>query len=419
MALTLPTPAVSVVIVNYNVRHFLELCLDSLQQAAGEVAVEIIVIDNHSSDGSRQLLPEKFPSVRFVWNLGNSGFATACNQGWKLASGKWVLFLNPDTIVPENFFHLTLPFLESQKDLGATGVRMVDGSGNYLPESKRGFPTPEAAFFKITGLHKLFPGSRRFARYHLGHLDPRQIQEVDIISGACMFVSRKALLRTRGFDEDFFMYGEDIDLSYRLREAGLKNMYFPAVTIIHFKGESTQRDTHAYVRRFYKAMRIFIEKHYEEGGKKYLLGPMKLAIAVRGLASHCARLPSRLLKPRPRPVSNYAIAGDRESTEAAITIFRSACEEKNITTSLIVSEGEPREQLLAALESMDAGGIILCHGAISYGDMIACVERLGPKRRMYFMASPGRAIVSSISRKEQGTVWSLREARIDAVASKA
>jgi GT2 family glycosyltransferase len=252
----------SVIIVNYNVKHFLEQCLYAVQKAAERVSAEIIVIDNNSSDGSVEYLEPLFPAVQWISNKENTGFGRACNQGLRLSKGKYVLFLNPDTILPENCFRQCISFLEEHPGAGALGVKMLDGAGKFLKESKRSFPSPSTSLFKLIGLSKLFPRSKIFARYYLGHLDENSNHEVEVLAGAFMMVKREVLKKTGGFDEAFFMYGEDVDLSYRIHRAGYKNFYYAGCSIIHFKGESSRKRSINYVRMFYTAMSIFVRKHY-------------------------------------------------------------------------------------------------------------------------------------------------------------
>ena len=227
---------------------------------------EIILIDNNSTDGSLDYLQPRFPAVHFIANTVNVGFGKACNQGLQQAKGDYILFLNPDTIVPEDCFEKCMTFFTSHPDAGALGVKMLDGGGEFLKESKRSFPSPATSLYKLSGLSKLFPKSRTFSNYHLGHLDENKEHEVDVLAGAFMMVRKDVLDKTGGFDEVFFMYGEDVDLSYRIQKAGYKNYYFPGTEIIHFKGESTKKGSMNYVRMFYNAMSIFVRKHY--GGNK-------------------------------------------------------------------------------------------------------------------------------------------------------
>src|SRR5574338_177925 len=256
----------SVIIVNYNVKHFLEQCLYSVRRAAGNLQAEIIVVDNLSEDNSLAYLQPQFSEVQFLANRENAGFSKACNQGLSLSKGTYVLFLNPDTIVPEDCFEKCIQFLESHPDAGALGVKMLDGAGRFLKESKRSFPSPSAALYKLFGLSRIFPRSKIFSKYHLGNLDPNQTQEVDVLAGAFMMIKKEVLDKTGGFDEIFFMYGEDVDLSYRIQKAGYKNYYFAGSSIIHFKGESTRKGTLNYIRMFYNAMSIFVRKRY--GGSR-------------------------------------------------------------------------------------------------------------------------------------------------------
>jgi GT2 family glycosyltransferase len=256
----------SVIIVNYNVKHFLEQCLCSVQKAMAGLQAEVMVIDNASSDNSIAYLEPRFPGIHFIANQSNLGFAKACNQGIALAKGKYVLFLNPDTIIPEDGFRKCLSFLESHAGAGALGVKMLDGKGRFLKESKRAFPSPLTSMFKLFGLSRLFPRSGIFSKYHLGHLNENENHEVDVLAGAFMMIKKEVLDKTGGFDEIFFMYGEDVDLSYRVQKAGYTNYYFAEASIIHFKGESTRKGSMNYVKMFYNAMSIFVRKHY--GGRK-------------------------------------------------------------------------------------------------------------------------------------------------------
>lgn len=252
----------SIIIVNHNVRCFLEQCLYSLRAAAVDIEHEVIVVDNASCDDSREYLPDRFPEVRYLWNEQNQGFGRACNQGARASFGRHILFLNPDTIVPEDCLQRCLSHFEQHPSVGALGVRMHNASGVFLRESKRSFPTPSTAFLKLSGLSSLFPQSPLFAEYHLGAQDAFQNCEADILAGAFMMLRREALEATGGFDERFFMYGEDIDLSWRLRQAGFLNHYLAQTAILHFKGESNRRDTLRHVRHFYGAMAVFVDKHH-------------------------------------------------------------------------------------------------------------------------------------------------------------
>ncbi|MFM7595874.1 MAG: glycosyltransferase family 2 protein [Flavobacteriales bacterium] len=256
--------ALSVIIVNYNVAYFLEQCLLSVFNSKGIERCEVFVIDNRSSDGSVAMVEEKFPQVHLIINEENVGFSKANNQGILLAKGKYIVLLNPDTVVEEQTFEKTIAAFEANEHVGGIGVRMVDGKGIFLPESKRGLPTPLVAFYKVFGISRLFPNSKKFGRYHLTYLNEHDTNEVDVLSGAYMGLRHDVLKKIGLLDEAFFMYGEDIDLSYRIQKAGYKNLYVADTTIIHYKGESTKKSSVNYVFVFYRAMIIFARKHFSQ-----------------------------------------------------------------------------------------------------------------------------------------------------------
>jgi len=287
----------SVIIVNYNVCHFLEQTLLSVRKASTGLNVEVIVVDNNSVDSSVEMVKAKFPEVALILNKKNTGFSCANNQAIQIAKGEYVLLLNPDTVVEEDTFAKCCNFMDKHPEAGALGVKMVDGKGNFLPESKRGLPTPWVAFYKIFGLARLFPKSRKFGRYHLGYLDPCDTNEVEVLSGAFMFIRKTALDRAGLLDEDFFMYGEDIDLSYRIIKAGYKNYYFPETRIIHYKGESTKKTSVNYVFVFYKSMAIFARKHFTSKNAGVFTFLIHIAICVRALLSIVKRFAQAAFTP--------------------------------------------------------------------------------------------------------------------------
>ncbi len=287
----------SVIIVNYNVKHFLEQCLHSVYKAAKGIESEIFVVDNNSVDGSEQLIKEKFQGVVFIENKENVGFSRANNQAIRLAKGKYILLLNPDTVVEEDTFLKVLDFMDSHPVAGGLGVKMIDGKGNFLPESKRGLPTPWVAFHKMFGLSTLFPKSKTFGKYHLSYLSENEINEVDVLSGAFMLLRKEALNKVGLLDETFFMYGEDIDLSYRITKGGYKNYYFPETTIIHYKGESTKKGSLNYVKVFYNAMIIFARKHFSGGKAGVFAFIIQMAIYLRAFLSIVKRLLEKIWLP--------------------------------------------------------------------------------------------------------------------------
>ncbi len=252
----------SIVIVNFNVRYFLEQALHSVYNAISNIDTEIFVVDNASSDESVQMVKSKFPKVKLIVNTENTGFSVANNMAIRQAEGEYILLLNPDTLVEEDTFRKCIEFMDQKKSIGGLGVKMIDGSGEFLPESKRGFPSPSVAFYKTFGLAKIFPKSKTFNQYHLGYLDENKNWEVDVLAGAFMLLRKSVLDQIGLLDERFFMYGEDIDLSYRIQKAGFQNYYFSDTTIIHYKGESTKKGDLNYVKTFYNAMILFAKKHF-------------------------------------------------------------------------------------------------------------------------------------------------------------
>ncbi|MEP7168985.1 MAG: glycosyltransferase [Bacteroidota bacterium] len=287
----------SIIIVNYNVKYFLEQCLLSVFKALKEIDAEVFVVDNNSVDGSKEMIAEKFSSVKLISNKDNKGFSKANNQAIKIAQGEYVLLLNPDTVVEEDTFKKVISFMDAHQEAGGLGVHMIDGKGNFLPESKRGLPTPSVAFYKIFGLSALFPGSKMFGKYHLGFLDKNKTAEVEVLSGAFMLLRKAALDKTGLLDETFFMYGEDIDISYRIIKAGYKNYYFPDTKIIHYKGESTKKSSVNYVLVFYKAMMIFAFKHFSQGNARLFSFLISFAIYVRAGAAIVIRFIQKIFLP--------------------------------------------------------------------------------------------------------------------------
>ena len=278
----------SVIIVSYNVKYHLEQCIRSVKKASEGLDADIWVVDNASSDDSVSYLESNFPEVNFISNTENVGFSKANNQAIRQSKGEYVLLLNPDTIVAEDTLKGCLDFLDTHPQVGATGVRMLNANGTFAPESRRGLPTPFTSFCKMTGLSSLFPKSRIFGRYYMKYLDENEANPVEVLSGAFNMLRRKALDQIGLLDEDFFMYGEDIDLSYRMLIGGWQNYYLP-YNILHYKGESTEKSSFRYVHVFYNAMLIFFNKHF---GKKYLLVGylIRLAVVFRAMMDMLIRL---------------------------------------------------------------------------------------------------------------------------------
>jgi GT2 family glycosyltransferase len=287
----------SIVIVNYNVKFFLEQCLNSVRKALEGIEGEVFVVDNNSVDSSCTMVKEKFPEVKLIENKDNAGFSKANNQAICKASGKYILLLNPDTVVEDDTFQKVIGFMEKTPDAGGLGVKMIDGKGNFLPESKRGLPTPSVAFYKIFGLSKFFPKSKIFGKYHLGYLDDNKIHQVDVLAGAFMLLRKSVLDKVGVLDEDFFMYGEDIDLSYRITRAGFKNYYYPLTRIIHYKGESTKKGSVNYVLVFYNAMLIFARKHFSNKNARIFSFLIQMAVYFRAAIAILNRFFSKAFLP--------------------------------------------------------------------------------------------------------------------------
>lgn len=275
----------SIIIVSYNVKYYLTQCLTSIWRS-DEKDIEVFVVDNASKDDTLCYLRDHFPctdypQLHLIESKKNLGFGKANNLALKQTQGDYILFLNPDTLLTEHTLSDCLAFAATHPQLGALGVRMLKDAGGFAFESRRGLPTPWVAFCKMTGLATLFPTSRLFGKYYMRNQNEYQPQEIEVVSGAFMMLSRQAAIQTRGFDEQFFMYGEDIDLSYRILKAGYKNYYIPT-EILHYKGESTQKNSFRYVHVFYEAMLIFFHKHYPHA-RLWLSLPIKVAIVTKAI----------------------------------------------------------------------------------------------------------------------------------------
>lgn len=300
----------SVIIVSYNVKYYIAQCLRSVEKAIGVLecgqqgdasgdTAEIIVVDNHSQDGTVEYLEQCFPASRYpnlhvVACTHNNGFARANNLAIRKSESDLVLLLNPDTIIGEHVLKAAVSFMRSHPDAGALGVRMLGANGKPAPESRRGLPSPMVAFYKMMGLCSRFPRHRSFGHYYMGYLPWDEPAKIEVVSGAFCMIRREALLKVGLLDEDFFMYGEDIDLSYRILKGGYQNYYLP-VDILHYKGESTQKSSFRYVHVFYEAMLIFFRKHYS--GMSHLLSiPIKFAIYARASVAFTQMMTARIRK---------------------------------------------------------------------------------------------------------------------------
>ncbi len=336
----------SVIILNYNVRYFLELCVLSVQKAIKNLDAEIIVIDNNSSDDSCAMMKQRFPNIKLIENKENSGFPKGNNIAVREAKGEYVCILNPDTVVAGDTFEKVLAFAKSKTDLGIVGCKLIDGTGNFLPESKRGVPTPWVAFTKIFGLYKLFPKSALFNKYYAQHLDENQTGKVDILVGAFMVMKRELYNEIGGFDEACFMYSDDIDLSYMALQKGKSNYYFHETTVIHYKGESTVKDG-TYMKRFQEAMNFFYKKHFKVSVFFSLI--MKIGIVFFSLVKMFQGKSKAKIQP-----SQYILVSDNETTREKIesklqkNTQRTTLENGKIVFSQTFSKGKKAEVILDA-----------------------------------------------------------------------
>ena len=369
----------SVIIVNYKVKHYLEQCLRSVAEASRGIAVEVIVVDNASGDGSVEYLRERFPDVTIIASEENLGFARANNLAIRNSHGQYVLLLNPDTIVAEDTFRDFIGFMDSTPDAGGCGAYMLHTDGSFAPESRRGLPTPFVAFCKMSGLASLFPKSRTFGRYYMRYLNENEVNRIEIMSGAFMFLRRDALDKAGLLDEDFFMYGEDIDLSYRILKAGYNNYFLPS-RILHYKGESTVKSSYRYVHTFYRAMELFFNKHYAHYSILLSL-PIKLAIWGRAMLAYAGNQFKHRneLTQHLHPI-NCLVIGNSEATEqvrAILTSLYGNCRHTFVTGH---SESLPQGHLSEGISLEGYDTVVYDTGAYSYGTILELLSREGTKR---------------------------------------
>lgn len=372
----------SVIIVNYNVKYYLDQCIRSVLRAFEEMntPAEIIVVDNHSADGSvdylEQRYPQKlFPMVRFVRSAHNLGFARANNIAIRQSRGEYVLLLNPDTIVGEDALKASVDFMDVHEDAGAVGVRMLGAQGRRAMESRRGLPTPMVSFFKMLGFCNRWPHHRLFGKYYMGYLPWDEPSQIEVVSGAYCMLRRKALDEVGLLDEDFFMYGEDIDLSYRVLKGGYHNYYLP-VDILHYKGESTQKSSFRYVHVFYEAMLIFFRKHYS--GMTFLLSlPIKTAIYAKALMALAGMLSDRMRKslgffaPSAEGAQHYVFVGSLEMQDACRDIARRLGLDAEFHDSEVLEDKSE-----ATWSEKNDNVLVLDADSMSYADMLKRMSRL-------------------------------------------
>ncbi|QBZ98128.1 glycosyltransferase family 2 protein [Flavobacterium sangjuense] len=383
----------SVIILNYNVRYFLELCVLSAEKAIQNLDAEIIVIDNNSSDDSCAMMKQRFPSIRLIENKENSGFPKGNNIAVKEAKGEYICILNPDTVVAEDTFEKVLAFAKSKTDLGIVGCKLIDGTGNFLPESKRGIPTPWVAFTKIFGLYKFFPKSSLFNKYYAQHLDKNQTGKVEILVGAFMVMKRELYNEIGGFDEDCFMYSDDIDLSYTALKRGKSNFYFHETTVIHYKGESTVKDG-TYMNRFQEAMNFFYKKHFKVSVFFSLF--MKIGIVFFSFV----KMFQGKVKSKTSP-ENYLLVSDNENIREKLenklqkNVERTILENGKIVFSQSISEKKNAE-------------VILDTNYLSFADAISFFETNKNKSfTLKLLPMQSNFIIGSNSSNDRGEVINL------------
>lgn len=383
----------SVIILNYNVRYFLEQCVLSVQNAIQNLNAEIIVVDNNSSDDSCQMIKERFPNVILIENKENSGFPKGNNIGVKIAQGEYICILNPDTVVAEDTFKKVLAFAKNQNNLGIIGCKLIDGTGNFLPESKRGIPTPFVAFTKIFSLYKLFPNIKFFGKYYASHINENQTGKVEILVGAFMVMKKETYEEVGGFDEDCFMYSDDIDLSYMVLKTGKQNYYFHESTVIHYKGESTIKDG-TYMKRFQQAMNFFYKKHFKTSFFFSLF--MKIGIIFFSFV----KMFQGKIKPRPKPESYILVSDNDNIKEKLENVLK-----KNIQITTLENQKALFSQTFSKYKPTE---IILDNNYLTFKESIKILET-NTTTNITFKIVPkySRFVIGSNSSNDRGEVIQL------------
>jgi GT2 family glycosyltransferase len=388
---------ISVVIVSYNVKYLLEQCLLSVNRAVAGMEAEIFVVDNNSADGSVAYLRPKFPGILFIENASNPGFATANNQAIRQCRGEYVLLLNPDTVIGESCIRTLCFFMDEHAGAGGAGVKMINAHGAFLPESKRSFPSPWVSFCKLSGLARLFPSSRWLARYSLPYLSPDKEHMVDVLSGAFMLLRRGALDKAGLLDEAFFMYGEDIDLSYRMVLNGYRNYYIPE-RILHYKGESTKRGEMSFVKNFYGAMLIFYKKYYPGSGLAVSL-IIRLAVGLKVSVAAFSRITTRK-KP-----------GRKTKRRRRLLVI---CHEENFETIKTVAIRHMPELEFVNLWDLDTKRVMdaICrrNQMKAFTDIAFCCQDMRFEQMLLFMDTmEGKKTTYHIYNKESGQLVSPKD----------
>lgn len=362
---------ITVVIVSYNVKFYLQQCLDSLLRALQGIESEVFVVDNHSKDGSVDYLSKRFPGVNVIDSPHNLGFARANNLAIRKSHAEYVLLLNPDTVVGESTIRTAIDFMDAHEDAGSLGVRMLDASGKAALESRRGLPSPMVAFYKMVGLCARFPNSHRFGHYYMSALPWDEPGRIEVVSGAFCLLRKKAIDEVGYLDEDFFMYGEDIDLSYRILKGGYHNYYLPS-TILHYKGESTQKSSFRYVHVFYEAMLIFFRKH-NSGMSLLLAVPISAAIYARASVAAFGMLLSKLRKslgftPRREASPRYLFLGSQQMLDdcRSLSMMNGLDAQFVLADAQTMPDGHLSVSVQAMLQGMGKSVVNIVYDADSY-----------------------------------------------------
>ncbi|MDR2962245.1 MAG: glycosyltransferase [Bacteroidales bacterium] len=407
--------SLSIVIVSYNVQYFLLHCLHSIRGAASDIALEIFVVDNSSIDGTCEAVIQQFPEVQLIQNTENVGFAKACNQAIHQAQGAYILLLNPDTMLSEDSLKLPLAYMEAHEKCGALGVKMLDGSGNFLPESKRGLPTYGVALCKLLGLQKLFPHASWANRYYASHIHENETAAVEVLSGAYFLVRAELLQQVGLLNEAYFMYGEDIDLSYKITQAGFENVYFPETSIIHYKGECTPNRSMRSVYNFYKAMLIFVQTDLKVS--KIFVPFLWIALFVSVAAAWCKRNVFALAR-KVKPKHRVLIVGSGYEPQRVEKFLRASNFIGEIAGYISLTEEFPntlnyigtRRELPHLIQISGITEIIFCIDSMSVSEVIAIIHECALFKISFKIADPhSRSVVGSTSPQRKGELYEIRK----------
>jgi GT2 family glycosyltransferase len=388
----------SVIILNYNVRYFLEQCVLSVQSAIQNLDAEIIVVDNNSTDNSCQMMKDRFPNITLIENKENAGFPKGNNIGVSIAKGEYICILNPDTVVAEDTFEKVLAFAKTKTDLGIVGCKLIDGTGNFLPESKRGIPTPFVAFTKIFSLYKIFPSIKAFGKYYASHINENQTGKVEILVGAFMVMKKETYQEVGGFDERYFMYGEDIDLSFSILKSGKSNYYFHETTVMHYKGESTVRDN-TYMKRFQEGMDLFYDKNLKPS--IFFSAFMKLGMLIFSFI----KMFQGKSKPRSTPESYILVSDNDNIKEKLQEVLK-----KNIQITTLENQKAVFSQTFSKHKPTE---VILDNNYLTFKNGIQILETYKSKNLTFkILPSVSSFIIGSNSSNDRGEVIQFNEVTI-------